>query len=657
MPGAWRQVQGGSQWVGGFWQNVTPPQQQQPNQPVQPEIEYLPPPPQSIELGPTVPAPTATSVYIPGSWVWRGKYKWRPGVWVGYRPEWIWVPARFHWTPAGYVFCEGYWDYPLAARGVLFAPVAFRRPIYAQPAFVYTPAYVVSAPCMVGALFVRRGHGNYYFGDYFGPQYATGGYSAWCGTYNRNGFSIGFGVGRSWGYDPLWTYYAASYRSTPAWGRGVGNLYQGRYRGDLVRPPTTLVQQNTVINNITRVNVTNVTNNITVVNGTPRVNNRDVSNVAMVAPLKVAPALQRTRFQAVNAEGRRTEAVAAKQLRDVGVQRTKLETAAIQRGRPATPAAPGRPAVAARPATIKLDVPKAAVVRAQVRDEKKAPPPNPHRRADDTGGRTNPGVRPTPKVEPRPTDPPRPVVPPVGTPTNPRPKVEPPRVDPRPPVNPPVRPQPKVEPPKVEPRPRPKYEPRPTDPPRPVVPPVGSPTNPRPKYEPRPPVNPVVPPRGTPPRVDPPKGNPKERPSRERPADPPRPVVQPQPRPQPAPVVVNPPRFNPKPVVQPQPRPVVQPRPQPQPQPPRVQPRPVQPPRAQPQPPRVQPQPRPVVQPPRVQPQPPRAQPPRVQPQPRPVVQPPRVQPRPVQPPRVQPQPRPSEKPKTKPVARPGKKR
>ena len=98
---------------------------------------------------------------------------WRPGFWIEYRPNWVWVPAHYRWTPLGYVFVDGYWDYPLATRGVLFAPVVFRAAGLRQPAFVYTPAYVVSEPCMVGALFVRRGYGGYYFGDYFDPRYAT----------------------------------------------------------------------------------------------------------------------------------------------------------------------------------------------------------------------------------------------------------------------------------------------------------------------------------------------------------------------------------------------------------------------------------------------------------------------------------------------------
>ncbi len=381
VPGAWRQVNNGWQWIGGFWQPVNPLPQANPNlAQVQPEIQYLPEPPASLESGPVVPAPGASYFYAPGSWVWRGRYLWRPGVWVAYRPGWIWVPARFYWTPAGYVSCAGYWDYPLARRGVLFAPVAFTRPIYARPAFVFTPTFVVSEPCMIGALFVRRGSGGYYFGDYFDRRYVTRGYNAWCGAFNRNGFNIGFGVGRSWGYDPLWSYYSVAFRGTPAWQRGVGQLYHGRYRGDLVRPPTTLVQQNTTINRITNLNVTNVTNTIRVVNGAPMVNNRNVANVAMVAPLKVAPDLQQTRFRNVNADTRRSEAATARQFHNVAVQRTRLEANA---------------ALPTQSRSIRLEMPKAAVARAQIRDEKRVPPPVPHH--------TGPATKRVPKFDPRPT--------------------------------------------------------------------------------------------------------------------------------------------------------------------------------------------------------------------------------------------------------------
>src|SRR5262245_52140549 len=366
VPGSWREVRGGWQWVQGFWQEPDP------RQPQQPEIQYLPEPPPPIEVGPTVPAPTATSFYIPGSYVWRGRYVWRPGFWVEYRPGWVWVPAHFRWTPVGFVFVDGYWDYILAARGVLFAPVVFTRPVHVQPAYVYTPAYVVSEPAMVGALFVRRGWGNYYFGDYFGARYSTIGFSAWCGTIGpRGGFAIGFGTGRAWGYDPLWSHYSLAYRSSPVWFNGVSTLYGGRYAGTIARPPVNLVQQNTVIKNITNVtNVTNVTNNITVVNKNVRVNNTNVTDVAMLAPVKVAKDLQpEARVQAINAQARKAAADNAKQIRELAAQRKKLEVEAVAKV----------PAKGAAPQKLKLDVPKTVAARAVIKDETKAPPANPNK--------------------------------------------------------------------------------------------------------------------------------------------------------------------------------------------------------------------------------------------------------------------------------------
>src|SRR5262245_20491281 len=74
VPGSWREVAGGWQWAPGFWQE---PDDQQP---AQPEIQYLPDPPASVEVGPSIAQPANTSFYIPGSWVWRGRYVWRPGV-------------------------------------------------------------------------------------------------------------------------------------------------------------------------------------------------------------------------------------------------------------------------------------------------------------------------------------------------------------------------------------------------------------------------------------------------------------------------------------------------------------------------------------------------------------------------------------------------
>ena len=276
MPGYWHWDDEGTQyvWISGFWRGTAGPRlgaglvarrngrlavgagflagSRRPTsaQPVQPEIQYLPQPPASIEVGPTVAQPTNTSFYIPGSWVWRGRYLWRPGVWIEYRPNWVWVPAHFRWTPLGYVFVEGYWDYTLANRGVLYAPIAFSRPIYARPGFVYTPDYVVSEPAMFGALFVRRGYGGYYFGDYFGHRLRPSGLHRLVRDDRPRGAASPSASAWAEAGDtiPLWSYYSVAYRNNRPWFDGFNTLYAGRYNGTIAAPPRTLVQQNTVIN-------------------------------------------------------------------------------------------------------------------------------------------------------------------------------------------------------------------------------------------------------------------------------------------------------------------------------------------------------------------------------------------------------------------------
>ena len=85
--------------------------------------------PKSLENGPSVAAPGDNHFWVPGCWEYHDvNYRWRPGYWVPQQESWIWVPARYVVTPAGCVFVPGYWDYVVVDRGVVFAPVRFRRP-------------------------------------------------------------------------------------------------------------------------------------------------------------------------------------------------------------------------------------------------------------------------------------------------------------------------------------------------------------------------------------------------------------------------------------------------------------------------------------------------------------------------------------------------
>ncbi len=432
---------------------------------------------------------------------------------------------------------------------------------------------------MFGALFVRRGWGGYYFGDYFAPRYNTLGFNAWCGTVGPGGgFAIGFGVGRTWGYDPLWSYYSVAHRNDRAWGNGFNNLYDGRYRGTIAAPPRTLVQQNTVINNITNVNVKNVTNNVTVNNKNVTVNNKNVTEVAMVAPLKVAKDLQpEAKVQAISAQVRKEEGQQAKQIRDVGVQRTKLENAAVAKG----PVAKKGDA----PQSLKLDVPKNITARGQVIDEKKGPPPNPHVNAKvEPKGKIDPKIDPKgkfdPKFDPK-IDPKGKIDPKIDPKGKFDPKIDP-KIDPKGKFDPKVDPKGKVDP-KLPtlPEPKPKVDPK-------TLPKVD------PKLDPKGKVDPKVDPKGKidpkkekdkdkdkdkdPPKVDPkPPGPPpmvRRTPTIPNPVPPARPLVNPPAATQPAklpklpaqpkPIVVPKQPLNPQPVTLPKshvnPKPVVQPK-------------------------------------------------------------------------------------------------
>jgi hypothetical protein len=220
VPGYWNQVEGGWQWVSGFWANVK-----------QESLPYMDEPPASLERGPSQPAPDDDSIYVPGCWVVRSlRYLWRPGFWCPARPGWVYCPPRYNWTPSGTLFVDGYWDYGLEDRGVLFAPVYFSRPLWETPGWAFQPTYTVGYPSLLGALWVRPRWGWYSFGDYYGSRYARLGYRPWV-TYGARY------------HDPLFDYYRWSHRSNPGWYSGLVSTYRGRVRGDLPLPPRTLAAQ------------------------------------------------------------------------------------------------------------------------------------------------------------------------------------------------------------------------------------------------------------------------------------------------------------------------------------------------------------------------------------------------------------------------------
>jgi len=223
VPGYWNPTPAGYQWVPGFWL-ATAAQM----------IEYLPAPPPTLETGPVGAVPTPGAMWVQGYWIRRdARYTWRPGFWAAGTTDWIWIPATYAWTPRGYVFCQGYWDYTIGARGVLFAPVAFDLAFCRRPTFVYTPSIVIRLEVLITSLFSRPRYRHYYFGDYYDRRYARVGIHPW----------FDYRTDRRW-YDPLGDHMRRIYlRKNPLWEADLRRQYDRRVAGHEPRPPRTLVAQ------------------------------------------------------------------------------------------------------------------------------------------------------------------------------------------------------------------------------------------------------------------------------------------------------------------------------------------------------------------------------------------------------------------------------
>ncbi len=224
VAGYWQDAGGGYRWVGGFWNVVGAT-----------SIELLPPPPQPVEEA-VSPQPNVDTTYVPGVWVYRqDRYLWRPGHWIACRPGWMWAPAHYCWTPGGYIFVNGFWDYNLHRRGICFAPVYFSGPVYGQPGWAYRPRYAIGADFLLTSLFVYAGTNRYYFGDYYDQSYARRGYAPWVDYRVRGNY-----------YDPLYNQYRWQNRNDNRWEQDLRATYVARRDNQAARPPRTLAQQQKV---------------------------------------------------------------------------------------------------------------------------------------------------------------------------------------------------------------------------------------------------------------------------------------------------------------------------------------------------------------------------------------------------------------------------
>lgn len=478
VPGYWNTIADGNQWVSGFWANAEAA-----------EAEYLPAPPETLEAGPAGDAPAADNVWMPGTWMWRDtRYLWRPGYWAAGNPNWVWSAPHYEWTPNGYVFVDGYWDYPLQRRGLLFAPVVFGPRL--RPGFVYTPSIVIDTGLLTLNLFARPRYQHYYFGDYYAASYATAGIYPWFAYSNSRR-----------GYDPLYAYTNWSYGRTNAnWERDQRRAYYDRRDNENARPPRTVAAQRELAKRADAAERQNL------------VLTRSLADLAAARPSTTVVNNNTTNVKLVKVDAAqvKVQQTNAAEYRKLTAERVKAEQA--------TAGGTARK----EPARVKLPVSVSAGTTAKSRVTAPAPPKQPEAAAREPG-KAKSSALPNPEdvlkpdfTRPKTGREPMPKTPAgkePGTPKTPMPKDSKEPKDPAPKVpmkepREPKEPSPKPPTPK-EPRepknPAPK-EPRETKDPTPKNPPKAPPTvtPPAPKS---PPVNPPMP-KGPAPK---PKGNPKDK--------------------------------------------------------------------------------------------------------------------------------------------------
>lgn len=317
MPGYWTVVESGYQWISGYWADAALT-----------DIQYLPAPPASVEVGPNIAAPSDNHNWLPGCWIWQqNNYAWQPGYWAPMQADWDWVPAHYVSSPRGYVFVNGYYDHAVARRGVLFAPVYLNAGVYSRRGYSYSPTTVINLQWFTAHLFSRPQYHHYYFGDYY------------ANSYNTRGFYPSFSyASRGYGYDPFYARQRWNNREDRDWQRGIERDFANRRDHEDQRPPHTLTAMMAQNRNA------------------PQRGDRSLA-AAMSLEQLTQDRENRQRFQAVDKDERQLLAQRREDMQKFRKERQKLETETAAT-RPDNPNKPSEP--------VNVRLPKSPVVAKNV---------------------------------------------------------------------------------------------------------------------------------------------------------------------------------------------------------------------------------------------------------------------------------------------------
>jgi hypothetical protein len=364
VPGYWGQTSEGYQWTSGYWADGAVN-----------ETQYLPEPPESVEIGPNIAAPAPNLGWVPGSWLWQqNRYAWRPGYWAAGRPDWVWVPAHYIWAPRGYVFSDGYWDYTTEHRGVLFAPVYFEPQVYTRPAYTYSPTFAINLAVFSDQLFIRPRYQHYYFGDY----YAT--------RYHDTGFFASFSYQSSHhGYDPIYAHQSWEHRGERDWERHDRDNFAHRRDFVEARPPRTLLAQRELYARPARSGETRI-------------------EVAASFDLQAKRKDSAIHYQKVDQAERQQLAQRGRAIQNTRGERQKLETKTVV-------APKDKPSKPVEPAKVKLPKPQIVAKPVEQLGKGQAPPkrqmvPKPDPKVEPKAARTNNRIEATREPAVKKADPP-----------------------------------------------------------------------------------------------------------------------------------------------------------------------------------------------------------------------------------------------------------